>query len=285
MRAAWPCRPSPRPVLTPAQIGTLADHVLSLSGAGPASAPGAALYAENCVACHGERGEGNRELGAPRLNDQVWLYGGDKASISRTIAAARAGVMPAWGSRLDPAMVNMLTVYVHALGGGEQVGRSRCPIPAPRRRRSTRRTGRSIRAPCTGRCGASNGRCWSCCSASTTSCPWLRWDRGPGVPDQAVLVDIGNARLFFFWIELWPQEIYFLTGFLILAAIGLFAATSLFGRIWCGFTCPQTVWTDLFMWVERRIEGDRNARMKRDAGPRTRGPDAAPGGQARAPGW
>jgi len=96
--------------------------------------------------------------------------------------------------------------------------------------------------------------------------PWLRWDRGPGVPDQAVLADIGNARLFFFWIELWPQEIYFLTGFLILGAIGLFAATSLFGRVWCGFTCPQTVWTDLFMWVERRIEGDRNARMKRDAG-------------------
>ena len=96
--------------------------------------------------------------------------------------------------------------------------------------------------------------------------PWLRWDRGPGVPDQAVLADIGNARLFFFWIELWPQEIYFLTGILILGAIGLFAATSLFGRIWCGFTCPQTVWTDLFMWVERRIEGDRNARMKRDAG-------------------
>src|SRR4051812_35609065 len=68
--------------------------------------------------------------------------------------------------------------------------------------------------------------------------PWLRWDRGPGVPDQAVLADIGNARLFFFWIELWPQEIYFLTGFLILAAIGLFAATSLFGRVWCGFACP-----------------------------------------------
>jgi cytochrome c oxidase accessory protein FixG len=100
--------------------------------------------------------------------------------------------------------------------------------------------------------------------------PWLRWDRGPGVPNQAVLADIANARLFFFWIELWPQEIYFLTGFLILAAIGLFAATSLFGRVWCGFTCPQTVWTDLFMWVERRIEGDRNARMKRDAGPPSR---------------
>jgi cytochrome c oxidase accessory protein FixG len=97
--------------------------------------------------------------------------------------------------------------------------------------------------------------------------PWLRWNRGPGVPDQAVLVDIANARIFFFWIEIWPQEIYFLTGLLILGAIGLFAATSLFGRVWCGFTCPQTVWTDLFMWVERRIEGDRNARIRRDFGP------------------
>jgi cytochrome c oxidase accessory protein FixG len=97
--------------------------------------------------------------------------------------------------------------------------------------------------------------------------PWLRWDRGPGAPDQAVLVDMGHARLFFFWIELWPQEVYFLTGILVLAAIGLFAATSLWGRVWCGFTCPQTVWTDLYMWVERRIEGDRNARMKLDAQP------------------
>jgi cytochrome c oxidase accessory protein FixG len=99
--------------------------------------------------------------------------------------------------------------------------------------------------------------------------PWLRWNRGPGVPDQAVLVDITHARIFFFWIEIWPQEIYFLTGLLILGAIGLFAATSLFGRVWCGFTCPQTVWTDLFMWVERKIEGDRNARIRRDTGPPT----------------
>jgi cytochrome c oxidase accessory protein FixG len=100
--------------------------------------------------------------------------------------------------------------------------------------------------------------------------PWLRWDRGPNAPDQAVLVDMGNARLFFFWFELWPQEIYFLTGVLVLGAIGLFAVTSLFGRVWCGFTCPQTVWTDLFMWIERKIEGDRNARIKLDHGPKDR---------------
>jgi len=101
--------------------------------------------------------------------------------------------------------------------------------------------------------------------------PWLRWDRGPGMPDQAVLVDIANARIFLLWIEIWPQEIYFLTGLLVMAAIGLFAVTSLFGRVWCGFACPQTVWTDLFLWVERRIEGDRNARMKLDAAPMTHG--------------
>ncbi|MCS6930611.1 MAG: cytochrome c oxidase accessory protein CcoG [Acetobacteraceae bacterium] len=98
--------------------------------------------------------------------------------------------------------------------------------------------------------------------------PWIRWDRGPGLPDQAVLVDMHAPRIFLFWIEIWPQEIYFLTGLLVLGAVGLFAVTSLFGRVWCGFTCPQTVWTDLFLWVERRIEGDRNTRMKRDAGPR-----------------
>ncbi|MBK1659397.1 cytochrome c oxidase accessory protein CcoG [Paracraurococcus ruber] len=99
--------------------------------------------------------------------------------------------------------------------------------------------------------------------------PLLRWDRGPDLPDQAVLVDIANGRLFFFFIEIWPQEVYYLTGLLVLAAIGLFAATSLFGRVWCGFACPQTVWTDLFMQVERWIQGDRNARMKLDLQPWT----------------
>ena len=98
--------------------------------------------------------------------------------------------------------------------------------------------------------------------------PWLRWNRGPGVPDQMFLADMANARLFIGPFEIWPQEVYYLVGLLILGAVGLFAVTSLFGRVWCGFTCPQTVWTDLFMWVERRIEGDRNARIRLDAGPR-----------------
>jgi cytochrome c oxidase accessory protein FixG len=99
--------------------------------------------------------------------------------------------------------------------------------------------------------------------------PWLRWARGPDAPNQAVLIDIGGGRIYFFAVEIWPQEIYFLTGLLILGAIGLFLVTSVLGRVWCGYACPQTVWTDLFMLVERVIEGDRNARMKLDRAPWT----------------
>jgi len=97
--------------------------------------------------------------------------------------------------------------------------------------------------------------------------PWLRWDRGLGAPDQAFLIDMPNRRAYFLWIEIWPQEVYYLTGILLLGAVGLFFVTSLFGRVWCGYTCPQTVWTDLFMWVERLIEGDRNQRMRLDKAP------------------
>ena len=94
--------------------------------------------------------------------------------------------------------------------------------------------------------------------------PFLRWDRGGGAPDQAVLVDFEGRRFYFFWIEIWPQEIYFVTGLLILGALAMFLVTALFGRVWCGYACPQTVWTDLFIAVERLFEGDRNARIKLD---------------------
>ena len=92
--------------------------------------------------------------------------------------------------------------------------------------------------------------------------PWIRWDRGPNLPDQAVLVDLAGRRFYFFWIEIWPHEFYFVAGLLIMAGLGLFLFTSALGRVWCGYTCPQTVWTDLFILVERWIEGDRNARVR-----------------------
>ena len=92
--------------------------------------------------------------------------------------------------------------------------------------------------------------------------PWIRWDRGPNLPDQAVLVDLASRRFFFFWIEIWPHEFYFIAGLLVMAGLGLFLFTSALGRVWCGYACPQTVWTDLFILVERWIEGDRNARLR-----------------------
>ncbi len=105
------------------------------------------------------------------------------------------------------------------------------------------------------------------CLAVYYGLPWLRWDRGADAPNQALLLDMSGPRGYFFNIEIWPQEVYYITGLLILGALSLFLATALFGRIWCGYTCPQTVWTDLFMLVERWVEGDRNARMKLDAQP------------------
>ncbi|WP_306119726.1 MULTISPECIES: cytochrome c oxidase accessory protein CcoG [unclassified Roseitalea] len=99
--------------------------------------------------------------------------------------------------------------------------------------------------------------------------PWIRWDRGPHAPDQAVLIDIANRRFYFFFVEIWPQEFIFIAGLLVMAGIGLFLITSVVGRAWCGYTCPQTVWTDLFLVVERFFEGDRNARIKLDKEPWT----------------
>ncbi len=99
--------------------------------------------------------------------------------------------------------------------------------------------------------------------------PFVRWNRGLGAPSQAVLIDFPNERFYFFFIELWPQEVYYFTGLLILAAFALFLMNALGGRIWCGYLCPQTVWTDLFYAVERWAEGDRRERIRADAAPMT----------------
>ena len=99
--------------------------------------------------------------------------------------------------------------------------------------------------------------------------PFVRWNRGIGAPDQAVLVDLPNSRFYFFFIELWPQEVYYFTGLLIIAALVLFLMNAVGGRIWCGYLCPQTVWTDLFLKIESWVEGDRREHMLRDRGPWT----------------
>ncbi|WP_242123539.1 cytochrome c oxidase accessory protein CcoG [Sphingobium sp. Sx8-8] len=92
--------------------------------------------------------------------------------------------------------------------------------------------------------------------------PWLRWDRGPYAPDQAVLVDLAHRRFYMFALEIWPHEFYYVAGLLVMAGVGLFLVTSAVGRAWCGYACPQTVWTDLYQHVERFIDGDRNAQMR-----------------------
>jgi cytochrome c oxidase accessory protein FixG len=99
--------------------------------------------------------------------------------------------------------------------------------------------------------------------------PWLRWDRGAGVPDQAFLLDFAHQKLYIFGLTIWAQELYFITGLLILSALALFVVTAVAGRVWCGYACPQTVWTDLMIAVESFFQGDRNARMKLDKAPWT----------------
>lgn len=110
-------------VLKPEEVVTVANYVRSLSGLptrqGYDAKAGAKIFADNCVACHGEQGKGNQELGAPDLTDKIWLYGGDEATVIETITYGRGGVMPAWEGRLDPATIKAMAVYVHSLGGGK----------------------------------------------------------------------------------------------------------------------------------------------------------------------
>ena len=110
-------------VLKPAEIVTVANYVRELAGLptrqGYDAKAGAKIFAENCVACHGDNAKGNPEGGAPNLTDKIWLYGSDEATLIETITNGRAGVMPAWEGRLDPTTIKAMAVYVHSLGGGK----------------------------------------------------------------------------------------------------------------------------------------------------------------------
>ena len=110
-------------VLDAAQVRDVASFVLSMSGGkgaeGADLANGQVVFEENCVACHGDAGAGNQELGAPNLTDNIWLYGGSIETVMETIQNGRGGVMPAWVDRLDEATIKSLAVYVHSLGGGQ----------------------------------------------------------------------------------------------------------------------------------------------------------------------
>lgn len=110
--------------LKKAEILDLIAHVRHIGGnADPseASARGAALFAQNCVSCHGDKGQGLHEFGAPALNNDIWLYGGSEETLYETLWSGRGGMMPAWGGRLDETTIKKLAVYVHSLSGGEKI--------------------------------------------------------------------------------------------------------------------------------------------------------------------
>ena len=109
-------------LLSKAEIKDLVEYVVHLSGReadAAAVARATPLFADNCAMCHGDDGKGTRELGAPNLTDAIWLYGGDRATITQTITNSRQGVMPTWGGKLKPWQIDALSIYVHSLGGGE----------------------------------------------------------------------------------------------------------------------------------------------------------------------
>ena len=110
-------------ILKKEEVRAVSNQVRALAGlsteAGFDAKVGAKLFAENCAACHGDQGKGNKELGAPNLTDAIWLYGSDIESVVETVSNSRSGVMPAWAGRLDPITIKSLAVYVHSLGGGK----------------------------------------------------------------------------------------------------------------------------------------------------------------------
>jgi len=110
-------------LLKPAEIVSVANYVRELAGLptrqGYDAKAGAKVFAENCVACHGDNAKGNPDMGAPNLTDKIWLYGSDEATLIETITNGRNGVMPAWEGRLDPTTIKAMAVYVHSLGGGK----------------------------------------------------------------------------------------------------------------------------------------------------------------------
>lgn len=120
--AHWSEMPAFGDILDKGEITAVVEYVVSLSDDAADKAlarSGSEIYLDNCASCHGDQGLGDRFQGAPNLADAIWLYGGDRESLTETVTLARFGVMPAWGQRLSDADVRAVSTYVHALGGGE----------------------------------------------------------------------------------------------------------------------------------------------------------------------
>ena len=120
--ARWTEMPAYGDIFSEEEILASVEYVLSISGREYDAAlaeQGSELFLDNCAACHGDAGNGNRDVGAPNLTDAIWLYGGDRETLTQTVTYSRFGVMPPWGERLDEAEIKAVTLYLHQLGGGE----------------------------------------------------------------------------------------------------------------------------------------------------------------------
>jgi cytochrome c oxidase cbb3-type subunit 3 len=120
--ARWSQMPAFGDIFSDEETAATIEYVVSLSGGehdAAMAATGSELFLDNCSACHGEAGLGDYEIGAPNLADAIWLYGGDRETLTETIVYSRFGIMPAWGQRLSDADVRAVSVYVHGLGGGQ----------------------------------------------------------------------------------------------------------------------------------------------------------------------
>jgi len=109
-------------ILTKEEVSDVTEYVMKLSGQDydlTTTLRGGEIFAEQCAACHGDDGSGDASVGAPALNNAIWLYGGDREAIVETISKSRSGVMPAWGQILDETTVKQLAIYIHSLGGGQ----------------------------------------------------------------------------------------------------------------------------------------------------------------------
>jgi cytochrome c oxidase accessory protein FixG len=235
--------------------------VRSLSGLthdAAAAARGKAHFATTCAGCHGIDGKGNVALGAPNLTDGTWLYGSSEATIVETIAKGRSNRMPAHREFLGEPRS-------HCRGGLRVRPVAAAEVSDLGVQASLYEVHRKVYPRAVS--GAFARWRWGLVlftQAVFYGLAWLQWNGR-----QAVLFDLGERKFHIFGLVFWPQDFIYLAVLLVLAALALFLFTAIAGRLWCGYACPQTVYTEIFMWIERRVEGDRSARMKLDAAPRS----------------
>ncbi len=268
---------------TPDDVKNVANYVLSLSNSPHDSVRaqlGKAKFTA-CAACHGIDGKGNQAIGAPNLTDDIWLHGWGEQAVIAMVNNGKINEMPAQARqadrRPDPRAGRL------RLGPVQQARRRpnhedslvqspavRKVIPiAPDASQPAEGAGSLYEAQKKIYPREAKGvfARWRWIFVFLTQLvfyglPWLEWGQR-----QAVLFDLGARRFYLFGYVLYPQDFIYLTALLVISALSLFLFTAVAGRLWCGFSCPQTVYTEIFMWIERKVEGDRVARMRLDAAP------------------